>query len=148
MREPRAQAKEEDRPKLSREDYVAIIERGDAQRLVGQAEAIGKYLAKVKFPTSQIRGIFGTVRRIEMNWDEGMPPDKQLWAQRELLLLKPKLAYQAARHKKQTGGQGMDLLKDVLSDAIERVGEDRERFRHFVDFFEAILAYHRAYGGD
>ena len=148
MREPRAQAKEQSRPKLSPEDYAAIIERGDAQKLVAHAEAIGKYLAQVKLPSSQIRGIFGTVRRIEMNWEEGMPQEKRLWAQRELLLLKPKLAYQAARQRKQSGGPGMELLKDVLSDAIERVGKDRERFQHFVDFFEAILAYHRAYGGD
>jgi CRISPR-associated protein Csm2 len=35
----------------------------------------------------------------------------------------------------------------VLSDAIDLVGRDRERFGHFVEFFEAILAYHRFYGG-
>ncbi|MDW8146393.1 MAG: type III-A CRISPR-associated protein Csm2 [Roseiflexaceae bacterium] len=27
------------------------------------------------------------------------------------------------------------------------MGADTRRFRNFVDFFEAILAYHRRYGG-
>ncbi|HEX9000884.1 MAG TPA: type III-A CRISPR-associated protein Csm2, partial [Blastocatellia bacterium] len=27
------------------------------------------------------------------------------------------------------------------------VGEDKEKFERFVDFFEAILAYHKAAGG-
>jgi len=44
-------------------------------------------------------------------------------------------------------------LKDVLSEAIDYVAngktpeEQTERFKRFMNLFEAILAYHRAKGG-
>jgi CRISPR/Cas system CSM-associated protein Csm2 small subunit len=38
-------------------------------------------------------------------------------------------------------------LKDVLTWAIDEVGADETKFARFVDFFEAILAYHQAAGG-
>ena len=38
-------------------------------------------------------------------------------------------------------------LKQVLTQAIDLVGRDRARFTRFVEFFEAIMAYHKAAGG-
>jgi len=113
-----------------------------------EAEKLGASLKDQRLTTNQIRNIFGTVRRIEMNWPE-KPKDevdrqRAITAQRELLLLKPKMAYQAKRER----GKGVQMLTDVLSDAIDLVGKDRKRFQHFVDFFEAILAYHKAHGGN
>ncbi len=124
----------------------AIIEDGDAQKTVQEAETLGRELSR-QLSTNQIRNIFGTVRRIEMNWP-GAPSDEAgrkaaAQAYRELQLLKPKMAYQAKRE----GGRGVSTLVDVLRSAIDLVGDDRQRFQHFVDFFEAILAYHKAHGG-
>jgi len=125
----------------------AIIVEGDAQRTVEQAEALGRNLAR-QLSTSQIRSIFGTVRRIEMSWPEAPADEAERHlaeqARRELLLLKPKMAYQAKRER----GQGVKALTDVLSDAIDLVEGERQRFQHFVDFFEATLAYHKAHGGN
>jgi CRISPR-associated protein Csm2 len=124
----------------------AIIVKGDAEATVQEAEALGKDLAR-KLSTSQIRNIFGTVRRIEMTWpDEPKNEDEEkaaAQAKRELLLLKPKMAYQAKRER----GRGVQTLVDVLTGAIDLVEGDRQRFQHFVDFFEATLAYHKAHGG-
>ena len=122
-------------------DYEAIVVRGEAEALVRVAEQVGARLAR-SLSTSQIRGIFGTVRRIEMNWQDSSPEARRQQAQRDLVLLKPKLAYQAKRQ-----GAGVQQLREVLTPAIDRVKGDRARFRNFVDFFEAILAYHRAHGG-
>ena len=69
---------------------------------------------------------------------------------RELLLIKPKLAYQYGRATNSGGDRkkdGMELLKETLSLAIDQVERDRDRFKRFVEFFEAILAYHRCRGG-
>ena len=60
---------------------------------------------------------------------------------RELLLLKPKLAYAASRPGSTSGTRE---LRKVLSSAIDFVGNDPERFENFCSFFEAILSYHRA----
>ena len=35
----------------------------------------------------------------------------------------------------------------MLTWAINEVGENADHFARFVDFFEAILAYHKAAGG-
>jgi CRISPR type III-A-associated protein Csm2 len=76
-----------------------------------------------------------------MKWLRG-PGDagKTRVAQRELRLLQPRLAYQARRIP------AVEPLRGVLSPAIDRVlsqPEDkrRESFAHFVEFFEAIVAY-------
>lgn len=105
---------------------------GDTVQLVKVAEELGRHLSRQRLTTSQIRSVFGLIKKME-----GKPFDKD-----RLILLKPKLAYAAARHPRQVGD-----LKDVLTMAIDAVGDDEAKFRRFVDFFEAILAYHRAAGG-
>lgn len=142
-------------PRPTKEDLTAIIIDGNSEKLVEWAEKIGKYLSRdlprdQQLTTSQIRNFFGAVRKIQMDWpsaDGGgsgvaLAP-RAGRAQRAFLLLKPKLAYAAARERR----RGVEFLKDVLTQAIGDVGADRTRFENFVDFFEAILAYHRAYGG-
>lgn len=131
---------------ISEADIKSIVVGGDVETLVEKAQILGRKLKDDKLSTSQIRGIFGTVRQIEASWREAGLPDaqreavrQQAW--RQLLLLQPKLAYQARRHT------SMAELRDVLTYAIPLIGTDRKRFKHFVDFFEATLAYHVAAGG-
>jgi len=114
-----------------------ITDPKGAEELVTEAERIGKALAK-QLTTSQIRSLFGEVRTIEGDWQ--IDPAR---ASRRLTLLKPKMAYRA----KKESGRGVELLVDVLSPAIDLVAGDHGHFGRFVEFFEAILAYHRAYGG-
>jgi CRISPR-associated protein Csm2 len=124
------------------------ILKGDSELLVRKAEELGRALADMKLKTSQIRNVFGTVRRIEMSWPRsGASEGAQREAIHEMLMLKPKLAYQAARARGQDGGEAVVILSQSLRPLIERVGTDRDRFQRFVDFFEATLAYHRANGG-
>lgn len=125
-----------------------IIQGSDvesARLTVEEARKFGEWLQDQGLKTSQIRNIFGTVRRIEMQWpvDESSPEAKDAAgaARRELVLLKPKLRYQVARKKE------LKNLADVLIEAIDLVNDDRQKFQRFIDFFEAILAYHKAAGG-
>ena len=87
---------------------------------------------------TQIRTIFSEVRSIEALWSND--PVK---ARRRLNMLKPKLAYQAARDYK------VKALRDILTEAIgfvESTNDEKrgEMFKRFVDLFEAILAYYKA----
>lgn len=121
---------------LASDQELEQIMAGDARKLVEVAERLGKDFARNGLSTSQIRNVFGAVKRLQMKGQF----DQQ--AARELILLKPKLAYQAGRH-----GDTVKHLGQVLSKAIDRVESDPKRFENFADFFEAILAYHKAYGG-
>ena len=105
-----------------------IAEGGDP--LVTAAEVLGRKLAR-NLKTSQIRKVYSAVKKIQM---EG-------FNRNELIMLKPKLAYAAAR-KSEVGD-----LRDTLTKAINEV-DNEEKFKNFVNFFEAILAYHKAFGGE
>lgn len=111
------------------------------QELVRFAEQTAEMLVKQNLTRSQIRTIFTEVRQIEAMWDK-----RKDEAIRRLSMLKPKLAYQAAR------SSTVSDLRNVLSDAIDEVlkasADKRDQtFERFVELFEAILAYHRAKGG-
>ena len=118
------------RPRQSYNLPSDVIEKG-GEPLVTAAESLGQKLAR-NLRTSQIRKVYGAVKKIQMS-DE--------FRQNDLIMLKPKLAYAAARND-----AVMDL-KDALTQAIDQVGDDPQKFKNFVDFFEATLAYHRAAGG-
>ena len=129
-------------PVIPQEELRKIIVNKDgSQILVKRAEDLGKQLVDERLKSSQIRAIFDEVRQIESLWLQN-----EQKALHKVYLLKPKLAYRAAR-----SSQGVPTLKDILSRAIDIVvespAEAKERFRRFTEFFEAILAYHKAYGG-
>lgn len=109
----------------------AIHEGGRA--LVELAERVGKQVKNDGLTTNQIRNIYGLVKKMEMKG----------FSAHELMMLKPKMAYAAAR----ASGRGAQILSKVLSHAIDAVGSDASKFPRFVDLFEAILAYHKAAGG-
>ena len=123
-----------------------VIGDGDALATIQWADQIGRTLVQGGLTTSQIRNVFGEVRQIQLTWGQ-----HEARAYRRAVLLIPKISYQAARVERQ-GREGMEELQRVLVPALELVaeskGEDRRsHFMRFADFFEAILAYHKKYGG-
>jgi CRISPR-associated protein Csm2 len=128
-------------------DVRAIIQNNDIERLVTLAETEGRNLQNGGLTTSQIRLAFGKVRQIEAMWSiEGQREQ----AERQLMLLKPRIAYQAARD----GKEGSNLLRNILAEGIDAVFENTapgsvertDRFRRFTELFEAVLAYHKVAG--
>ena len=91
-------------------DARVITEGGEI--LVKEAEQRGQQLAR-NLTTSQIRNIYGAVKKMQMKGELDT---------HKLLMLKPKLAYAAKRH-----GGGVDTLKEVLTQAIDLVGNDQGR---------------------
>ncbi len=124
-----------------------ITDPNGAETLVREADKLGKDLANNRLTTNQIRALFGEVRQIEAQWQMG--EEQQRKAERRLILLKPKMAYRAKRER----GRGVKELVSVLEPAIDLVISEKgqkkqENFQRFVEFFEAILAYHKSYGGN
>lgn len=124
------------------QQIVANPERADL--IVKHADALGNELSR-PLTTAQIRALFGEVRQIQ-----GQMSIDHTKAWRRVYLLKPKIAYRVRR----ASGQGVKLLADVLVPALDEVLKAKDEttqkayFKNFVEFFEAILAYHRAYGGN
>lgn len=141
MSDRRREQERLDKPALSDADLKRIIQSDDyaaTQGLVLSAQQWGSYLQQNGLESSQIRTIFSTVRQIEMMWRGAKPgSSEERGAVTQLILLKPKLEYQAGRN------QAVRPLADLLSRAIDQVGERGDYFQRFVDFFEAIVAYHK-----
>lgn len=97
-----------------------------------------KRLGRMAMTTSQIRNIFGEVKRIQA---KGYLKEKSTF-----LLLRPKIAYAEARVLAKSGKSRISDFRTVLDKAHIAV-TDEKQFQNFVDFMEAILAYHKAYGG-
>jgi CRISPR-associated protein Csm2 len=129
------------------DQVVHSLIRQGGQTLVETAETLGPLFEAGGLTTNQIRNIFGMVKRMEMSEFNEI--------KHEFILLKPKLAYAEARANK----KGAYQFREVMTWAIEEVirGQEGEttftdadkatKFERFVDFFEAILAYHKAAGG-
>jgi CRISPR-associated protein Csm2 len=140
----------------SNQDLRAIITDPEGtQTLVTWADTLGQSLKNQGLATSQIRALFGEVRQIQAEWGIAARRDHAL---RRLILLKPKMAYRARKER----GRAVEELVNVLDPALDLVvnapppREDQaagtannqdDNFQRFVEFFEAILAYHKAYGG-
>lgn len=105
--------------------------------LVKHAEEFGPYLRQQRLETNQIRKFLDAVNRLKADLAEKEDFSK---VETEVVLLKPKLAYAAARQK------AAKPLSKVMSAAIDKV-HSREDFERLVQLIESIIAYHKAEGG-
>lgn len=101
------------------------------------AEKLGKTLADKNYglTNSKIRSIYGEIKRIQTSGYEKQKPS--------FYLLRPKMAYAAGRELENAGVQ---LFKLFFEDAWKEV-QDEKTFKNFCNLIEAVLAYHKAYGG-
>ncbi|MCC8186831.1 MAG: type III-A CRISPR-associated protein Csm2 [Bacteroides sp.] len=110
------------------------IKEGADKDLIDFAEKAGKYMAK-KLSKSKIRSIYGEIKRIQIGKYENH--------KNSFYLLRPKVAYALGRDKE---NEGLRLFKKIFDEGSRSVS-DEKTFQNFCDLFEAILAYHKAYGG-
>lgn len=116
--------------------------------LVEQAQDFGPFLRKRRLETNQIRKFLDAVNRLKAQLAQGDSEDsspKDETAQfaeieTDIVLLKPKLAYAAARQ------DAAKPLSDVMSAAIDKVHSLKD-FKRLVQLIESIIAYHKAEGG-
>lgn len=123
-----------DRPDWSsqvKSDWVTNKIDEDA---VNFSEKFGSYLAKNRLTTSQIRNIYGELKRIQM---KGFEEERT-----SFLLLLPKMAYAAKRNS----NEGLTAFKQVF-DKLHTNVKTAEQYKNMMDLMEAILAYHKAFGG-
>jgi len=96
--------------------------------------------------TSQVRNIFGEIKRIQLQMEGETDPENEDW-QGDFLMLRPKIAYNTARVLNQKKDNRIKVFRDVLEMAHKQVSKNKENFKRFSQFAEAIIAYHKVYGG-
>ncbi len=127
------------------EATIANILKGDAKTMVKEAENLA---GCPKLTASQLRKFFGTIKSIELRFfAEEVENRRTLGVYGdELMLLVPKIFYAVARAGAKAGDPLMGF-RDDMAKLIRKVAEDDkpETFKHFCDFFEALVAYHKVY---
>lgn len=111
-----------------------ITEGADAT-LPETAEILGEYMAKYGLTNSKIRSVYGEIKRIQMGRFEN--------EKASFYLLRPKMAYILGRDK---NNYGLQLFK-IVFDKVFPLVKDHKTYQNFCNVIEAILAYHKAYGG-
>lgn len=110
------------------------------------AEKAGKYMApkgdrdKNMLSKSQIRNVYGEIKRIQFKGIEKVD------GKSSFILLKAKVAYAEGRNKT----KGLSLFKKIFDLGWKEVAEGevtKEKYLNFCNLLEAVLAYHKAYGG-
>lgn len=141
-------------------DKFKPLENYPIPDLVKHAEEFGSYLKKQGLKTNQIRKFLDAVNRIKAKLTQNETEENKLnqsssknkneaeleeiqfkRIKDEVILLKPKLAYAAARQR------AIKPLNEVMSKAIDQVHTTKD-FERLVQLIESIIAYHKAEGGE
>jgi CRISPR-associated protein Csm2 len=114
------------------ENRIKKILAGDAKELNEYADSLGNWYVQgregEKLTTSQIRNVLDEIQKMK-DYDEY-----------RLQMLRPKLAYAAGRHKGK-----VKEFRDLMEVLIKNT--NKANFSNFKNFVEAIVAYHKFYGG-
>jgi len=121
------------------------VQKGLDNIAIKFAEEFGKRLVQPNgnrneaLTTSQIRNIYGEILRLKMKKVD----------RTSLLLIKPRMAYMTKRKGTIGSKEFHEVMEKALDEVLNSSNEDElnERFQNFANFFEAILAYHRSFGG-
>ena len=121
----------------SLDDLKNVLQEYNIRNLDEDAEQFGPYLRKQRLETNQIRKFLDAINRLKADLAETGDFSK---IETEVVLLKPKLAYAAARQR------AAKPLSEVMSKAINIV-HNKEDFERLVQLIESIIAYNKAEGG-
>lgn len=106
------------------------------RKLVEHAQILGPELKRQRLETNQVRKFLDAINRLKAN----LSGNDFSVIETEVVLLKPKLAYAAARQN------AVKSLSKVMSVAIDKV-HSKEDFERLVQLIESIIAYHKAEDG-
>lgn len=127
---------------LKNQNPAQVLEEKKEDLLVEYAEIMGIVCVVKDLKTSQIRKFLDAVHKLDMQRQRGEGFERE-----KVFLLKPKIAYAAGKKEE------VRPLMDVLSPCIDKVwttpdnAKSEEAFKKLVSFVEAIVAYHKFYGG-
>lgn len=130
-----------------RADYITRrfnptwITSGVDDECMNLCEELAVDMVNAKISSSFLRNIFGELRRIEAG---GFDKHRT-----EFVLLRPKLAYTCGRaiERNQSAKEELNALQEFYKLSAQNVA-NASGFQNLVSIMEAIIAFHKANGGD
>ncbi|AAB99693.1 TPA: type III-A CRISPR-associated protein Csm2 [Methanocaldococcus jannaschii] len=115
-------------------NLILNINSQNANEIIDIAENLAKEFEQI--PATKMRDFYDYVLRIDEkneNW------------YKELVLLKPKLAYNYGKETNRRKKEALEKLAGTFSEIIDKIDNDLNKFKNFKTFFEALVAYHKIY---
>jgi CRISPR-associated protein Csm2 len=123
---------------LSNDDINKILELNSDNigTLIKKADELAKKFKHI--PASKLRDFYDYVVQIEES-------NSSEWYLK-LMLLKPKMTYQASKETdKKNKKPALEMLEKEFSKILDKIDNDKTKFKNFKTFFEAVVAYHKKY---
>jgi len=113
---------------------------------VEKAEDVMRELIEngVRITTSKIRNLLSMISDIYNVENMRDDPDLKPESKAAVTMLRIRVAYEAGRDQQVVG---TFVKKAKLLQYIKDIGSDREKLINFAHYMEALVAYHRFYGG-
>jgi CRISPR-associated protein Csm2 len=122
---------------LSNDDIDKILNLSpeNINILIEKADLLAQKFEQV--PASKLRDFYDYVVHIEESGGNN-------WYLK-LMLLKPKMAYQASKETDKRKKPALGRLELEFSNILDNINKDESKFKNFKVFFEAVVAYHKKY---
>jgi CRISPR type III-A-associated protein Csm2 len=131
MQKSQQQPPEKSQAQCYLEEHIAdILSFKETKNLKDLLTHLEKYVKEEggALTTSQLRNIFSKI--------------KPMKTAQQLQLVRPQLAYVAARQQKKEARNVISLLERIVKEA-----NDDQQVESFIKFFEAVVAYHKLHHG-
>lgn len=116
-----------------------------AQKIDETAEKFAKQFKADGLKTNQIRNFYSAITRLRQDFVEAKEKITPK-IERELVLLKPKLAYSAGRQKA-VRASFYGFMKEYI-DKVLLADNKSDAMNNFFALVESVVAYHKFYGGE
>ena len=117
-------------------DKILNLSSDNVGTLIKKADELAKKFEHI--PASKLRDFYDYVVQIEES-------DSNEWYLK-LMLLKPKMTYQASKETdKRNKKPALEMLEKEFSKMLNKINNDKTKFKNFKTFFEAVVAYHKKY---
>ncbi|ABR56659.1 type III-A CRISPR-associated protein Csm2 [Methanococcus aeolicus] len=109
--------------------------------LINKAE---KFAEEIKaMPSSKLRDFYDYVVQIDESMSEDEDNNNNWYL--KLMLLKPKMAYQASKETNKGKQIALKMLEKEFTKILDTIKNDKNKFKNFKTFFEAVVAYHKGH---
>lgn len=120
-----------------------VLSGQDPKLMIVLAEAVAQGLFSYGVTTSTLRNIFGYAKKLDVaeTGRQGEISDETI---AKIYILKPRIAYVEGKAESYSR-EGINLLRQVVEAAVEKIGKERAKFKNFIALFESIISYFRYY---
>ncbi|KUH33942.1 hypothetical protein APY94_04220 [Thermococcus celericrescens] len=108
---------------------------------------VSAYLVALNLKTNQVRKVLELARNIELDFKNYSAKEEDTKA--KLARMRFLMAYAVGKAEKQKEREPLEAIHRVLDPLLKELMEnpDRKLYKIFYDFVQAVIAYHRFFGG-